>query len=403
MFFNPHSNNTDTEYYDTLGIKKNASDKEIKKAYRKLALKYHPDKNKSDKTATEKFKKISEAYEILKSPETRKQYDQFGKSSVDSTSSHSHHMDPFSMFNQFFNTQHMSSQSQQVKAIYMDIPVSLEQLYNGQTKKYKISRKRVCKSCDGIGGSKEGLVTCQVCLGNGKIQIRRSIGPGMVQQMIQTCPKCHGRAQSMKPECVCKICKGEKTITEEKICSVQIPAGSQNGNSIKLYQEGNEEPGKLPGDIIFRIVQKEHHTFKRNNNDLHVVKEISLIDALDSYKFVLTHLDNRTLFIKTKDGDILEPGAVRCIPNEGMTTTSSNKKGNLYIHYKIKFPSSLQFEQIKKLRKILPNKSLIQKPDYAYEYETHKHHQYKSSQYHHNQRHSQRHSQSEEQPGCTQQ
>tara|TARA_B110000285_G_scaffold3774_1_gene3953 strand:+ start:31 stop:1218 length:1188 start_codon:yes stop_codon:yes gene_type:complete len=372
MFFHPQNqSNTDTEYYDALGIEKTATEKEIKKAYRKLALKYHPDKNKSNPDAVSKFQKISEAYEVLQSSEKRKKYDTYGKNGVNSSGHRSHsNMDPFSMFNHMFNTK--SQQSTQMKPTYLDLPVTLEEMFSGKTKKFKIGRKRICKTCDGIGGEKEGVKQCDTCNGQGRIHIRRSVGPGMIQQMVQMCPKCHGKCSIILPQFRCKTCHGKKTVIENKICMVEIAPGAANGSSIKLYQEGDAEPGKLPGDIVFKLKQTDHPIFKRNENDLHIMKNISLIEALDNHSFVLTHLDNRTLFVKTGGPqDILQPNAIRCIPNEGMPFPHAPlQKGKLIIHYNIQFPKNLSESQLQTLRTCLNKKKEIEKPNHSYEYVT---------------------------------
>lgn len=403
MFFNPSVNGSkDTEYYDILGLKRNATETEIKRAYRKLALKYHPDKNKSNPDAGKKFQKISEAYEVLKNPDKRKTYDAVGKEGMKRGANMNRQpTDPFSMFNHFFNQNgETKQQSRQVQPIYVDLPVTLEDLYTGKTKKFKIGRKRLCKGCNGLGGKPEGIQPCVVCNGDGKIHVRRTIGPGMIQQMIQICPKCKGEKQIIKPEFRCKTCHGKKTIEENKICTVEITAGAKNGSSIKLYQEGHEEPGKLPGDIVFKLIQKEHPIFKRDENDLHMMKRISLIDALDNHSFVLSHLDKRTLYIKTPTGVIVHPNSVRCIPDEGMPLSHSPlQKGKLIIHYQIEFPTFLRKSQRKVLRDVFQKNESIKKPPHSFEYETKSYKMQNKNRPHRNPPHSGQNMQ----PGCSQQ
>ena len=369
MFTRPIDNE---EYYKILGVSRTATEKEIKRAYRKLALKFHPDKNKGDKEAQEKFQKISEAYEVLHDPEKRTQYDKFGKNTT--RMNHGQSRTPFDIFEQFFGQSQSNFGGRthtQVQPTYMNLSVSLEQLYTGVTKKFKISRKRICKECNGLGGPEHAIQVCMQCKGTGKRKIVREIGPGMIQQMIQPCRACNGQGKLVHPDLCCDVCGGLKTVDEEKICTVEIKPGTEHGSSIKLYREGNEEPGKIPGDIVFKVQQKKHALFKRDGANLHIRREISLIDALDEYKFVITHLDKRTLYIKTAPGDVLQPNAVRFIPNQGMPLSHApQQNGHLVIHYAIQFPKRLTEKERENLRKVLPNKTDIREPQHAFVFTT---------------------------------
>lgn len=375
MFFNFGGNNrpppqsNDTEYYDTLGISKTATEREIKKAYRKMALQHHPDKNKGNAAAQEKFQKINEAYEVLSNTEKKEKYDKFGKVGINNEHGG---MNPHDIFSNFFgrnmNMRQNTPRNTKVKPTYHTLNVTLEEMYNGNKKQLKITRKRICKKCNGVGGPKEAIHKCLRCNGQGQINIRRQIGPGMIQQMCKQCDICKGTGKTMNPRLVCKECKGNKTIQEAKICSVYIDAGSADGSSVKLYQEGNEEPGCIAGDIIFKLKQKPHNIFKRNGNNLHILKKISLIDALCSYNFAFTHLDQRIIYVKQPSNDsIICPNTVRCVKGEGMTILNSSNKGNLIIHFSIEFPKKLSSKFKSILKNVLPDKTNIEKPLHSYE------------------------------------
>ncbi|XP_057579528.1 dnaJ homolog subfamily A member 4 isoform X4 [Hippopotamus amphibius kiboko] len=213
----------ETQYYDILGVKPSASPEEIKKAYRKLALKYHPDKNPDE---GEKFKLISQAYEVLSDPKKRDIYDQGGEQAIKEGGSGSPSFSsPMDIFDMFFGGGGRMARERRGKNVVHQLSVTLEDLYNGVTKKLALQKNVICEKCEGVGGKKGSVEKCPVCKGRGMQIHIQQIGPGMVQQIQTVCIECKGQGERIHPKDRCESCSGAKVIREKKIIEVHVEKG----------------------------------------------------------------------------------------------------------------------------------------------------------------------------------
>jgi len=274
-----------TKFYKLLEVDKGASEAEMKKAYRKLAVKHHPDKGGDP----EKFKEITRAWEVLSDPEKRAKYDKYGEDGLDGDGGGG---DPSDIFDMFFNNVSRRGPTgrrrQKTKDVVQPIKVSLEQIYNGQTKKMAITRQVIDKQ--------RGVQECSVCDGRGvKLEVIR-MGP-MIQQMQSQCSACGGQGKSFK------------TKSEKEILEVHIQKGSPDGHKIPFREMADENPDADTGDVIFIVKQTEHAEFKRRGANLFLEREISLSEALCGFELEVTHLDQRKLIIKSSPGEIVRPMA----------------------------------------------------------------------------------------------
>lgn len=333
------------EYYDILGVTKESTAAQIKKAYRKLAIKNHPDKGGDP----EKFKKISVAYDTLSDPEKKELYDKYGKEGVEQGGGGARNADD--IFSMFFGGGGGGGRSRQRgpkkgKDVVHPLKVSLEDIYNGKVVKISVNRQRM-KYPKGMDKDK-AVQTCPQCDGRGfVIQVRR-MGP-MIQQVQQQCPKCGGTGKI--------VAKGVKQVKERKILEVPIDKGVKNGRKVKFDGESDEHPGLLPGDVIFVVQEKAHSRFKRKGADLLMSKEINLCESLCGTKFIVKQLDGRELLISTEPGKVIKPGEIMCVEDEGMPYEGNPyTKGKLFIAFDVKFPTdgTLTPQQMQVLESVLP-------------------------------------------------
>jgi len=329
-----------TELYEHLGIPKTATAAEIKKAYRKLALQKHPDKGGDP----EEFKKIQASYEVLKDPEKREKYDQYGLEGLEEGGMGGGDADD--IFSALFGGRRrggrQSSGPRKGADVKHPLKVSLEDLYKGKTAKLAISRDRI------VGDPKQ----CSTCNGRGAIVRLRQLGPGMVQQIQQQCPDCSGSGYSFKKK------------KDREVLEVHIEPGMNHEEKIRFPGMSDEQPNCEPGDIVFVLQEKPHAVFKRKHSDLLIQKEVTLQEALCGYEFVVTHLDGRKILIKSKPGEIIKPEAaqgepyIKCVEGEGMPKkgTGGFEKGRLFIYFRIVFPEmgALGAEEIETLKAVLP-------------------------------------------------
>jgi len=268
------------DYYEILGVEKQASAEEIKKAYRKLAIKYHPDKNKGDSSAEAKFKEIGEAYAVLSDPEKRARYDRFGHAAMngggysggfdfDISDALRVFMEGGFGFSDFFGGARASHSEriQRGSDLQITLKLNLEEIAEGVTKKIKISKLKTCELCNGSGAEKgSNPTTCPTCQGRGEVRrVTRSFLGQVVQSSI--CPNCGGTGQIITRKC--PSCHGEGRIKGEATLSVDIPAGVQSGNYLTLRGQGNAGlRGGPSGDVIVVIKEKPHQIFERHGDDI---------------------------------------------------------------------------------------------------------------------------------------
>ncbi|KAI6669741.1 hypothetical protein NL676_004626 [Syzygium grande] len=365
MFGRAPKKSDNTRYYEVLGVSKHASQDDLKKAYRKAAIKNHPDKGGDP----EKFKELAQAYEVLSDPEKREIYDQYGEDALkEGMGGGGGGHDPFDIFSSFFGGgsgfgggSSRGRRQRRGEDVVHPLKASLEDLYLGTTKKLSLSRNVLCSKCNGKGSKSGASMTCPGCQGTGVKVTIRQLGPSMIQQMQQHCNDCKGTGETINDKDRCPQCKGDKVVPEKKVLEVVVEKGMQNGQKITFPGEADEAPDTVTGDIVFILQQKEHPKFKRKGEDLFVEHTLSLTEALCGFQFVLTHLDGRQLLIKSNPGEVVKPDSFKAINDEGMPMYQRPfMKGKLYIHFTVDFPESLSPEQLEALQRVLPQKPASQ-------------------------------------------
>lgn len=347
---------TKRDYYETLGVPKNASEDEIKKAYRKLAMKHHPDRNHGDsKDAETKFKEVKEAYEMLSDSQKRAAYDQYGHAGVDPNMRGGAGPEGFGgfaeafgdIFGDVFGARTGRSGGRQVfrgSDLSYAMEVTLEEAAEGKEAQIRIPSWDDCGSCKGTG-AKPGTkpITCTTCHGNGVVQMRQ--GFFSVQQ---TCPTCHGTGKII-PE-PCTTCHGQGKIKNHKTLEVKIPAGIDDG--MRIRSTGNGEPGTNggpPGDLYIEIRLKKHELFERDGDDLHCVVPVSITTAALGGEISVPTLKGPAA-IDIPDGT--QSGKQFRLRGKGIKGVRSTYPGDLYCHIRVETPVKLTEHQRKLMKEL---------------------------------------------------
>jgi len=347
------------DYYEVLGVSKNASAEELKKAYRQMAIKYHPDKNPDDKSAEEKFKEAAEAYEVLSNPEKRQRYDQFGHAGMNGASGYGGGMsmdDIFSNFGDIFGDffgggfsgfgggfgRGRSSQSvPQGSNLRIRVKLTLEEVATGVEKKVKVNKNVHCESCNGSGaraGSKP--TTCMTCHGSGRVMRVTNTFLGQMQT-ASTCPHCNGEGTIITDRC--PSCSGSGLTKGEEVISIKIPAGVENGMQLSMSGKGNAAPrGGVPGDLIILIEETEHEMFKRDSINLLYEHNISYADAVLGTQVDVPTLDGKAR-IKIPAGTT--PGKMFRLKGKGLPALNSYGRGDLIVSINIWVPQSVSKDE----------------------------------------------------------
>ena len=343
--------NTDnSELYEILGIPKNADKNIIRKAYLKKSRvgKYrHPDKGGTE----ENFKKLSLAYNTLKDPEKKTLYDKYGNSSLKST-----FREPMSGFSDIFGMRKQRKKEiKKGKPTIFNLKCTLEELCSGKTKKIKVTRTVIVDRNNELCNSPVSCCDkCEQCDGNGSINEMRRIGPGMIQQLTKSCRKCNGSGNGLR--------LGYTLKKKTEIIEIFVEKGSNNGDKIKIDSKGNMSPGNLTSDIVVVINETNHKMFRRKGDDLLLKKEITLIESLCGFKFIVKHPDKRKLVIKSNE--IVKENNVKCVETGGMPLKEDPySNGKLFIVFSVIYPqkNELNKKKLIQLRKIFEDVSSFHK------------------------------------------
>lgn len=344
------------DYYEVLGVEKNASLDDIKKAYRKLAIKYHPDRNPGDKVAEGKFREATEAYEILSDEQKRPLYDQYGFAGVDNSqgTGYSRAFHDFSdlfggmgggfsdifenIFGSGFSSRRSEDERETGASLRYDLTISFKDAVFGTKTEIRFKHNEACSVCHGTGGEAGARKkTCPSCQGAG--QIRRSAGFFAVQQ---TCPTCHGSGTIIdKP---CSACRGSGIETKSKKMLLAIPAGVDNGKRIVIPHQGDVgENGGEAGDLIVIIHTERDPYFERSDYDLYCAVPVSIAQAALGCDIVISSLDGKKISLKVPSGS--PQGKLLRIKGEGVPYGKSGRRGDLYVKLMVQVPSRLTNEQ----------------------------------------------------------
>ena len=356
------------DYYEVLGIKKGATDAEIKKAYRKMAQKYHPDMNPGNKEAEAKFKEVNEANEVLSDPEKRARYDQYGFAGVDPNFNPGvgggsggfggfgggfggFDFDLGGIFNDFFGgggTQQRRSAPQQGEDIVSKVTITFEEAAFGVEKEVEISRVEDCQTCHGTGCA-EGSTpeTCPDCHGTGSIRTSRQTPLGAFVQTT-SCPRCNGRGKIIKNPC--PTCKGKGKVRHNKKIKVKIPAGIDFGQSIRIRGEGHAGSNGGPaGDLLVAVTVQPHPLFTRDGANLRCQIPISFTQAALGAEIEVPTLDGKVRYTVPEG---TQSGTTFRLKGKGMPYVGYKTRGDLYVTAVVHTPTGLTAEQKELLRKL---------------------------------------------------
>ena len=354
------------DYYEVLGVQKGATDDEIKKAYRKLAKKYHPDLNPGDKTAEANFKEVNEAYSVLSDAEKRSRYDRFGHAGTDDSGAYGgaggfggfggfgdvdiDFGDIFGSFGSFFGGGTRSSRRngpQRGADIEQNLQLTFEEAAKGVEVEISVSRYENCKSCKGTG-AKDGTAveTCSVCKGSGQVsnQVRTPFG---VMQNVGTCNACGGTGSIIKDKCT--ACAGRGQVRVTKKITVKIPAGIDNGQTLTVRGEGHcGKKGGPNGDVYLTIQIRKHKIFTRKGYDVHCTIPVTFVDAT-----LGTEIDVPTLngSVKLKIPEGTQNATSFRLRGAGIEKLRGNGKGDQYVKVLVEVPKNLNQNQKELLKK----------------------------------------------------
>lgn len=361
------------DYYDILGVARNASADEIKKAYRKLAIKFHPDKNPGDKEAEEKFKEAAEAYEVLSNQEKRQRYDQFGHAgpaggfgggSMNMEDIFSQFGDIFgggSPFESFFGGGGQTRGGRRVQRgsnLRIKVKLTLSEIANGVEKKIKVSKSVHCQTCDGTGArDKSSFHTCSTCGGSGAVRRVTNTILGQMQT-TSTCPTCNGEGTQITSKC--NVCHGDGVVRGEETISINIPAGVSEGMQLSMSGKGNAAPrGGIPGDLIILVEEVPHETLKREGNNIIFDLHISFVDAALGSSVEVPTINGKAK-IRIEPGT--QGGKILRLKGKGVPEVNSYHRGDQLIYVNIWTPKALSREERDLLEKLAESPNFKPQP-----------------------------------------
>ena len=353
------------DYYEVLGVSKSADATEIKKAYRKLALKYHPDKNPGDKEAEEKFKEAAEAYDVLSNEEKRHRYDQFGHAGVGGAGQggfgggmsmddiFSQFGDIFGSFGGFsgfggFGGGRGSRRVNRGTNLRVKVKMSLQEIATGIEKKIKVKKYVACQHCNGTGARDgKSYSTCSTCKGSGQVtRVQNTILGAM--QTTSTCPTCEGEGKIINEKCT--FCNGEGVLMSEEVISINIPAGVAEGMQLSLSGKGNAaRRGGVNGDLIVLIEEEEHPELVRDGNDLLYNVFIGYPEAVLGETVEIPTIEGK---VKVKIEAGTQPGKILRLRGKGLPDVNGYGKGDLLAKVNVWIPKNLSKDEKKLVEKM---------------------------------------------------
>ena len=346
------------DYYEILGVDRDATDDDLKKAYRRLAKRYHPDLNPDNPEAEEKFKEVNEAYEVLSDPQKRAAYDRFGHAGANGQDFGGFDFDGFGdgglgdIFDMFFGggtttgTGHRRRGPVRGADLRYDLEITFEEAAFGAEKEIQVVRMEECPDCEGTGG-KEGAdpVTCSECNGTGQVRFTQTTAFGRFVN-VKTCDRCSGEGTIINDPC--DKCRGMGKVRTRRKINVKIPAGIDNGQAITLRGEGDiGERGGSPGDLYVYISVKPHKLFKREGYDIHCEVPITFGQAALGAEIEIPTLEGTEKF-KVPEGT--QTGSTFTLKNRGISHLRGGSRGNQYVTVKVMVPRRLNDEQKNLLR-----------------------------------------------------
>ncbi|MCT8998149.1 molecular chaperone DnaJ [Chelativorans intermedius] len=338
------------DFYETLCVSRNADERELKSAYRKLAMKYHPDRNPGDKEAEQKFKEINEAYETLRDPQKRAAYDRFGHAAFENGGMGGRGNGAgfgaggfADIFEDIFGDimgggRRRSGGRDRGADLRYNMEITLEEAYTGKTAQIHVPTSVSCEECAGSGARPgSSPVTCSMCYGSGRVRAAQGFF-----SIERTCPQCHGRGEVVKEPCA--KCSGQGRVTQERSLSVNIPAGIEDGTRIRLAGEGEAGlRGGPAGDLYIFLSVKPHEFFQRDGADLYCKVPISMTTAALGGSFEVATLDGTKTRVKVPEGT--QNGRQFRLRGKGMPVLRQPQVGDLYIQVVVETPQNLTRKQ----------------------------------------------------------
>ena len=361
------------DYYEVLGVSKNASSAEIKKAYRKMALKYHPDKNPDDKEAEAKFKEAAEAYEVLSNPEKKSRYDQFGHAGMGGASGFGGGMNMEDIFSQFgdifggagfggfggFGGGSGRRRANRGSNIRVKVTLNLKDIVNGVEKKIKVKKYVSCNACSGSGaeGGSSGYTTCSSCNGAGQVNRVTNTFLGQMQTTT-TCPTCGGQGKIITDKC--NSCHGDGILKDDDTIELKIPAGVEAGMQLSVSGKGNMGARNgVPGDLIVLIEEEEHPELKRDGQNLLYDLYISFADAILGTEVTVPTVNGKAK-IKIQPGT--QGGKVLRLRNKGIPDVNGYRTGDQLVNVNVWTPQNLSKEEKSLIEKLRNSENFEPKP-----------------------------------------